>query len=294
MDLTRAKVFLYVLDSGSMSKAALAFDYTPSGISHMMTAFEDEVGFPLLIRTKTGVTPTPNALKLIPIIRAQCSWDERFCETVSEISGLTQGTLRIGSYSSIASQWLPEVIAAFHKDYPGIHIDLLEGVWQEVDNYLRERKADIGFMSYQPSIKYQWIPLKNDPMVVAMPPSHPLAQRDAVRLADIQKEPLIMPAFGSDIDVLNLLKEENIKVEYQFSTLQNYSAMGMVERGLGLLITNELITKGRTGNIKLMPFDPPRSINLGIAVPFENRLTPAVEKFIAYAKKIIQEPQEVV
>lgn len=289
MDLTKAKIFLYAIDSGSLTKAAVAFDYTPSGVSHMMSAFEAEVGFPLLIRTKTGVVPTSNAEKLIPIIRAQCSWDEQFCQTVSEISGLTRGTLGIAAYSSIASQWLPAVIAAFHRDYPGIRIKLLEGVWQEVDNYLLERKVDIGFYSYQPSIKHQWIPLKNDPMVVAMPPDHPLAARSAVRLKDMEREPLIMPAYGSDLDVLNLLKAENVKMEYQFSTLQNYSALGMVEQGLGLLITNELITKGRTNRVKLLPFDPPRYINLGIAVPSENRMTPAVAKFIDYARAIVRE-----
>ena len=150
MDLTKAKIFLYAVDSGSLSKAATAFNYTPSGISHMMAAFEAEVGFSLLIRTKNGVIPTSNAERLLPIIRAQCSWDEQFCQTVSEISGLACGTLGIGAYSSIASQWLPKVIAAFHRDYPGIRFKLLEGVWQEVDNYLLERKVEMGFYSYQP------------------------------------------------------------------------------------------------------------------------------------------------
>jgi len=288
VDLTKAKIFLYAIDSGSLSKAALEFGYTPSGISHMMSAFEAEVGFPLLTRTKTGVLPTPNAQKLIPIIRAECRWDEQFCQTISEIIGLTRGTLGIAAYSSIASQWLPPVLAKFHQDFPGIRIKLLEGVWQEVDKYLMEKRVDIGMYSYQPSIQYHWVPLKNDPMVVAVPMDHPLASRPAVRLEDLEKETLIMPAYGSDIDVVNVLKEGDVKIEHPFSTLQNYSAMGMVEQGMGVLITNELITKGRLNRLKLLPFDPPRFINLGIAVPPESRSTPAVAKFIDYAQTIVQ------
>lgn len=288
MDLTKAKIFLYAVDSGSLTKAAVAFDYTPSGISHMMSAFEQEVGFPLLIRTKTGIVPTSNAERLIPIIRAECRWDEQFAQTTSEINGLACGTLTIATYASVSSQWLPPVLSQFHRDYPAIRIKLLEGVWQEVEDYLVGRKADIGFYSYQPTIKHQWISLKNDPMVVAVPVDHPLAQQHSVRMADIQKESLIMPAFGSDLDVINLMKEENIKMDFQFSTLQNYSALGMVEEGMGVLITNQLITQGRMNKVKLLPLDPPHYINLGIAVPTENRQTPAVEKFIEYAKSMIK------
>ena len=255
MDLLKAKIFLYAIDSGSLTKAAVAFDYTPSGISHMMSAFEAEVGFSLMIRTKAGVLPTANAQKLIPIIRAECQWDEQFLQTASEIRGLVYGNLNIAAYSSIASQWLPEVIREFHKDYPKISINILDGVWQEVENNLLERKADLGFYSYQSMIKHQWIPLKEDQMVVAVPLNHPLAKQQAVRLSEIKQETLIMPAYGSDIDVLNLLEEENIKTEYQFSTLQNYSALGMVEKEMGLLITNELITKGRSNQLKLLPFE---------------------------------------
>ena len=287
MDLLKAKIFLYAIDSGSLTKAAVAFDYTPSGISHMMSAFEAEVGFSLMIRTKAGVLPTANAQKLIPIIRAECQWDEQFLQTASEIRGLVYGNLNIAAYSSIASQWLPEVIREFHKDYPKISINILDGVWQEVENNLLERKADLGFYSYQSMIKHQWIPLKEDQMVVAVPLNHPLAKQQAVRLSEIKQETLIMPAYGSDIDVLNLLEEENIKTEYQFSTLQNYSALGMVEKEMGLLITNELITKRRSNQLKLLPFDPPRYITLGMAVPIENRRTPAVVKFTEYAKRII-------
>ena len=287
MHLTQAKIFLHAIDSGSLSKAALAFDYTPSGVSHMMTAFEEEVGFPLLVRTKNGVLPTPNAERLIPILRAQCQWEEQFSQTVSEIRGLSRGTLNIAAYSSMASQWLPPVIARYHKDYPNIHINLLEGIWQEVEQNLLERKVDLGFYSYKPGLKHHWIPLKADPMVVALPLGHPLAEQAAVSLGDIQHEPLIMPAYGADVDVMDLFKKAGVKPNIAFTTLENYSAMRMVEEGLGLMLANELITKGRINRFRLLPLDPPHPVNLGIAVPEESRQTPAVLKFIDYARMMI-------
>ena len=290
MDLTKAKIFLFAVDSGSLSKAAFAFNYTPSGISHMMSAFEAEIGFSLLIRTKTGVFPTPNAKKIIPIIRAQCQWNESLVQMSSQIKGLNVGNLTIAAYASIASQWLPKIINEFHKDYPAIVINVLDGVWQEVENNLAERKADIGFYSYQPSIKHQWVPLRKDDMVLAVPLTHPLAQYESVKLSDVPRDQLIVPAYGSDIDVLNLLSEEHLasdKEQFHISTLENASAMSMVELGLGVVISNRLITQRMKYKVKLLPFDPPRYITLGMAVRAESKLTPAVVKFVEYTRNII-------
>ena len=125
MDRTKTKIFLYVVDSGSFTKAAAAYGYTTSGISHMMSSMEEEFGFPLLIRSRSGVKPTANAEKLIPILRSQLSWDEQLQQTISEISGMNSGAITIAAYSSIASQWLPTVISRFHRDYPAIRINLL-------------------------------------------------------------------------------------------------------------------------------------------------------------------------
>ena len=255
----KAQVFLKAVDTGSLSKAARYFGYTPSGVSHMMDAFEGEIGFPLLVRSKQGVSPTPNAVRLIPLIRDACGKDEQ----------------------------LTEVIAAFHKDYPRIKIHLFEGVWQEVANYLANRQADIGFYSYFPTIPYRWVFLRKDPMMVAIPPNHPLAAQSSVSLDQLADETLIFPAYGADVDVLRLIEGSGVKVEYSISTLYNYPAFRMVEQGLGLVITNRLITQGLSTKMALLPVEPASSIDLGIAIPAESENTPAVERFVTYAQRII-------
>ncbi|MGI6756075.1 MAG: LysR family transcriptional regulator [Atopobiaceae bacterium] len=287
MDTWKAQVFLKAIDTGSLSKAARYFGYTPSGVSHMMDAFEGEIGFPLMIRTKQGVAPTQNGMKIIPLIRDACGKDEQLSQAISEIKGLATGTLRISSYASVASEWLPFVIAAFHKDFPHIRIDLFEGVWQEVSSSLADHQADIGFYSYFPSIPYRWVPLKDDPMMVVVPPNHPLAHQSSVRVEQLEGETLIFPAYGVDVDVLRLIEGTNIKVEYNISTLYNYPAFRMVEQNLGLVITNRLITQGLNLNAAVLPIEPASSIELGIAIPAESESTPAVSRFVDYALHII-------
>ena len=63
------QVLLTAIDSGSLTKAGEILGYTQSNLTQMMRSFEDEVGFPLLIKTKKGVEPTREALQLLPTLR---------------------------------------------------------------------------------------------------------------------------------------------------------------------------------------------------------------------------------
>ena len=101
-------------------------------------------------------------------------------------------------------------------------------------------------------------------------------------------ETIIMPDSGSDADVQTLFAN-NKKLKYQFSTLHIHTAMAMVEQGVGISITNELVTKGHTSNVKILPLDPPRTCEFGLSFPADTKLTPAAAKFIEYTKTIIRD-----
>lgn len=70
MDINKYKVFLQAMDVGSFSRVADDLGYTPSGIVHMMNALESEMGFPLLIRSRKGVRPTPDGERIVPVLRS--------------------------------------------------------------------------------------------------------------------------------------------------------------------------------------------------------------------------------
>ena len=91
MDFKKCEALLAAIDTGSFTKAAEQLHYTPSGISHMMTNLEAELGFPLLYRSKTGVVPTPSALELMPVLREMADCANRFEQISSRINGLQTG-----------------------------------------------------------------------------------------------------------------------------------------------------------------------------------------------------------
>lgn len=178
MDTFKAKIYLTIIEEGSLSKAGIKLGYSTSGISQLMNSFEKEMGFPLLIRQKRGTVPTTNGLNILPILKNILKEEERLNQIKSEINGLIQGSVRIGAYSSVSTHWLPKIIKKFQLDYPNIEISLMEGIRQEVDSWLKNREVDIGFLSYKENMIYDWIPLKDDPLLAVLPKIHPLATKE--------------------------------------------------------------------------------------------------------------------
>ena len=80
---------------------------------------------------------------MLLVVRDLLQQEERLNQLASEINGLATGTITIGSYSSIASHWLPAVIKGFTEAYPKIEIHLMEGIWKENEEWLDAKIVDL-------------------------------------------------------------------------------------------------------------------------------------------------------
>ena len=287
METARCRAFLAAAETGSFSRAAEALRYTPSGVNQLVSALEKEVGFSLFSRNTKGVALTANGELLLPVVREFLRQEDRIFELSAEMNGLLIGSVSIAAYSSIATHWLPAVIREFQRDYPNVKIKLMEGIWQEVSQWLDERVADIGFLSYQENMPYDWIPLADDPMLALLPWDHPLAKAEAYPLENCAKDRFIMPALGCDDDVEALFARSHIEPNICYTTLENFSAMSMVEQGLGMSVMNELITEKRICDVVKLPLDPPSYCTLGVAMNSKADVSPAVKMFLKYAVRML-------
>lgn len=287
METARCRAFLAAAETGSFSRAAEVLRYTPSGVNQLVSALEKEVGFSLFSRSTKGVALTANGQLLLPVIREILHQEDRLFELSAQMNGLLIGTVTIAAYSSIATHWLPAVIRAFQQDYPHVEIKLMEGIWQEVSQWLEERTADIGFFSYQENMPFEWIPLAEDPMVALLPRSHPLAEASCYPLGNCEQDSFIMPALGCDDDVEALFARSHVRPNIRYTTIENFSAMSMVEQGLGVSVMNRLITEKRICDVAMIPIDPPASITLGAALHSHTEASPAVKMFLKYAVRML-------
>ena len=290
MESARCKAFIAAAECGSLSHAAEKLNYTVSGVSQLITAMENDFGFPLLKRTRKGVTLTAEGERMLPAVRAFIQQESRMYELAADITGMQVGMIHIAAYSSIATHWLPKVIAGFKQKYPNIHINLMEGVRQEVLRWMEEGKADIGYLSSGEACdQYDWVPLAEDPMIAVLPRNHPLANALSYPLSRCKEESFIMPAMGKDDDVVKLFDKYGIVPDIAYSTNESFSAWAMVENGLGISITNELLMHGWSCDVSKVPVDPPEYITLGMILPSLKHASPAVRKFVKYTEDMMKQ-----
>ena len=110
MNIRKYAAFVRAVELGSLSKAAEELGYTQSGMSHMMQSLEDEVGFPLMVRTSTGILPNREGELLLPVIRQLLNTSETLEQYIAKVKGVDTGRIRIAAYASVETYWLPKII----------------------------------------------------------------------------------------------------------------------------------------------------------------------------------------
>ncbi|MEC0305917.1 LysR family transcriptional regulator [Paenibacillus lautus] len=284
MSINKFKVLLKVVELGSLTKAAEVMGFTQSGVSHMINSLEDEFGFTLLVRNRSGAKLTTNGEEILKTIREILKWNEHLEQQVASIHGIELGTIHIGTFTSVGVHWLPGIIQDFQRDYPHIEIRLVEGDYREIEDWIAEGKIDCGFLSLPTSDIFDVIPLHQDPMLVLLPMEHPLRSEDSITLSQIENEPFIMPSQGSDYDVNRMLEKARIKPDIKYTLGDDYAIMAMVEKGLGISILPELVLRGQQRNIRLIEMKEKSFRSLGIAVNSMREISPATKRFLNYVK----------
>lgn len=283
MDILKCKAFISAVDEGSLTGAGKVLGYTPSGISQLISAMESEFGFALLIRKNNGVVPTREGESLYPLIQEYIDKESAIYAAATEMSGMYKGNVMIATYASIAAHTLPSIIKDFTDLHPSINIQIEETTKNRIDKMVSSGKADLSFSTRLSNISYTWIPFAEDRMVAVLPKDHPDAGGDSYPIKNCRRENIIMPSEGDDADVRELLKKHGIVPNIRLTTLENFTAINMVEKGLGIGIMNEGITRyWQTGTV-ILPLDPPSSIELGISVPSLDSAAPAVKEFVTFA-----------
>ena len=147
MTLFSYEIFDAVARQGSFNKAAQQLHLTPSAISHAIAVMEEELGFALFNRGKNGVSMTSYGASLYPSIRDVLNSDEALKQSIARLNGLEKGKVKLGVFNSVCASLLPGLLKSFAAHYPQIEIEVYQGTYDDVKEWLRTGQVDIAFLS---------------------------------------------------------------------------------------------------------------------------------------------------
>lgn len=282
VNIQKYMAFIKTVEYGSFTKAAEALSYSQSGISRMIHDLEKEWKLSLLERDRSGVRLTSDGLKLLPYAKNVCNEYQKLQMQVDELNGLESGLIRIGTFSSVATHWLPNIIKAFQKDFPDIEYELLLGDYREIEEWIVDGRVDFGFLRLPTRPDLETLILEQDKLLAILPENHPMAECDRFPVTALCEEPFILLEKGANAEISEIFERNHLIPKIHFTTWDDYAIMSMVESGLGISILPELILKRIPYHIISKELDVPAHRTIGIAFRDKKNISSATRKFIDY------------
>ncbi|MEE1132691.1 MAG: LysR family transcriptional regulator [Caryophanon sp.] len=285
MNIQKYKAFLKVVEYGNITRAAEVLNYAQSGVSRMISDLEAEWRVTLCERSRSGITLTSDGLKLLPHIQRICNEYDLLMMQLDDLHEAQTGLLRIATFSSVATHWLPHIIKTFQCDYPNIEFELLLGDYTEIERWIVEGRVDFGFVRLPTKRAMETYALAQDDLVVAMPTDHALVTCETFPLAALDQSPFILLEKGAKAEIAEIFEQHKLTPQTVFTTWDDYAVMSMVEQGLGISILSSLVLQRTPYDIVTKKLAVPAYRTIGIGMREERSLSLAARKFLTYVEQ---------
>ncbi|MDQ2891228.1 MAG: LysR substrate-binding domain-containing protein [Gemmatimonadota bacterium] len=198
LNLHHLRVFAAVAEHGGFSRAADVLRLSQPAVSKSVQELERQVGLALFDRA--GRTPRLTEAGLALFVRARELFGvERLAvEELSALRGLERGILRVGASTTVATYFLPPLLARFHEQHPGVVLRVVSANTRAIARRLLEGRLDVAIV--EGPVKHARIlvvPWRQDELVLIAPATHPLVRRRRVLAADLVGQPFILREPGS-------------------------------------------------------------------------------------------------
>lgn len=200
------------------------------------------------------------------------------------IQGMEVGSIKIGTFPSFSSNVLPRLIHRFTQSYPHIKLEIYEGGYEEIEEWIASGTVDVGFLT-QSSREFETVPLFQDELVVLIQENHRFHTKKVIEVDSLHDEAFIMPKAGCDILVKKLLKERGgVKPHVLFEIEDNNTLISMVQEGLGVTIIPKLVLSPYIPHTKVIPLETSVFREVNLALKSFKAASPSAKRWIETVK----------
>jgi DNA-binding transcriptional LysR family regulator len=246
-DLDTLRLFVLVVEHGSISAASEPGNVVTSAISRRLSDLENQAGVPLLRRRSRGVEPTAAGISLYQHARNILGQLRQLdCDLSEHRSGI-RGNVRIWVNMTALCYYLPAQLKSFVACYPEVSIELVEKLSDDIPNAVKAGDADLGICAPTDSVVGVSEALYvSDPLVLIVPKSHTFAARKRIFFEDTLDEKHIMMQAGASIHTMSQMAARSLKRPIRKSVLvTSFDAMrNMVAEGMGIAVIPQIALKG--------------------------------------------------
>jgi len=192
--LEKLRLFLVVLEEGSLRRAAERLHISQSAITRQLQQLEHDLGGRVLERTSAGVRPTSGGHALAEKAKSLLA---DYDSTMAEVRRLVRGDsdrLRIGYVASAVHEYLGPALAQLRRTHPKVKIKMLDLTPAEQIIALRRGEIDLALTADGADLlsrDFYTHKLATVPSLVALPVDHPLASQKQVSISELKDESFV-------------------------------------------------------------------------------------------------------
>lgn len=195
MEMRQLAYFVAIAEERNFTRAAQRIPIAQPAISQQIHRLESELSEKLFVRDRRAIRLTPAGEAFLPHARSILASAEHAREAVAALAGLLTGRLSFGFVQPLPDRRLTGLVGAFHRQYPGIELKLIEDETDALLAALATGGLDAGLIGLgrydRPPPGMASMLVATEPVVVAVHPQHPLAGRGSISMQALRDEPMI-------------------------------------------------------------------------------------------------------
>lgn len=290
VSLRQLELFSALPNFTTLSAAATHLHISESALSQAVTGIEKAVGEQLCVRRKArGLTLTPAGQQFAKRARQIVADTHELLLGIGPGQEL-RGPVKLGCYSTFATNVVPDLLEGFPKRHPGVHLEVSVGTNEELLAALDAGHLDVALLfDVTLPVGYRRREIYPTELEVHLHPDHPLASADSVDLPDLANEPYIQYfATPGTVNVLSAFAARGLEPSIEVSVSEIGLVEALVGRGLGygLLMSrpNRLLKSPEGRPVAIRPLDPPVTVSHVVGIwPDDMELTPRASALLDFA-----------
>ncbi|MFH8484194.1 LysR family transcriptional regulator [Streptomyces longisporoflavus] len=278
MQFQQLLYFVAVAETRHFTRAAEQVHVSQPSLSQQVRALEKELGAELFSRARGNIALTDAGEALLPLARRILADADTARIEVQELAQLRRGRIRLGATPSVCTGLLPEVLRAFHDRHPGIQLLLEESGSHDLVRELARGALDLAVVVLplpSPSPALTTVELLREDLVVVSSPDARGFGGKSVRVADLQRERLVMFRHGYDLRELTVAacRAEGFEPEFAVEGGEMDAVLGFVRAGIGVAVVPRMVAERAGRGLRMTPLARP-SLHRTIALAHRSDVAP--------------------
>ena len=294
MELRQLEYFIAVAEEANFTRAAARVHISQSGVSAQIRQLEHELGAALIDRTGRTATLTTAGAAALEHARAALAAVDGVRQAVDEVNGLIRGRLVVGMVTACTVTGLFEALESFHAAHPGVELTLFEDSSDRLVERVRGGTADLALIGTADATPQgiESLLIVRERLVAAVPPGHPLADRQRVTLAEISGYPVVCMPEGSGIRTAfdRACAAGGVRPYIALQATAPTTIADLSIRGLGVAILSESMAHGFRDRLRTLMIDDAEVPAL-LTVIWTEAMSPALRELCVHVRRAFAVPE---